>query len=177
MLEKLAKLTPKTPTLTPIGGKPEITWEDVAASLPKALCKHAQLYIYAKFVDPHNCGNLVELSKEAARNHFKLTGHKADESTINLLGVVALGIALSPGHCKACNGSGRIPHRKGFSVCESCGGTGRAKQLSNRALADQLGVSEKKAKHFWRHRLNDLLADYLDYELIAEESLGKGLKN
>ena len=171
MLEKLAKLTAKTCSLTPLGGKPELTWEDVASSLPH-LVRHGKLFIFAKFC-MHKDVELLQLSKEEARKKFK---NDVDVVQINTLASIALDDALGSGNCKKCQGAGQIKHRKGFSQCSSCGGTGRTKELSGRKLARDLGVSPKKVKYFWRTKLNELLADYQEYEYEAEKSLKKGLR-
>jgi len=170
MLEKLAKLTAKTCSLTPLGGKPEITWEDIAFSLPR-LSRHGKLFIFSKFCI-HKDAELLQLAKEEAVKKFK----DVDVAQIHRLAAIALDEALGAGHCKKCNGAGQIVSRKGFTQCRTCEGTGRAKERSTRQLAAALDVSSRQVKYFWRDRLNELLADYQDYEYQAEQSLKKGLK-
>ena len=172
MLNLLAKLTAKTCSLTPIGGKSETTWEDVLLAMPRA-SRHAQLYIFAKY-SIHRDSDLLKLAKEEARKRFK--AEKIDVVQIHTLAAIALNGALSPGHCKKCNGSGQLPTKNGFITCTSCDGTGRGKDISDRQLANALGVSAKRVKYFWRAKLNELLADYQGFEMEADESLKKGLR-
>ena len=173
MLNLLAKLTAKTCSLTPIGGKSETTWEDVLLAMPRA-SRHAQLYIFAKFCCIHRDSDLLQLAKWEARKKFQ--GEKVEVAQVHTLAAIALNEALSPGHCKKCNGSGQLPTKKGFITCSSCDGTGRGKDISDRQLANSLGVSAKRVKYFWRAKLNELLADYQGYEVEADESLKKGLR-
>ena len=172
ILEMLAKLTAKTCSLTPLGGKSDTTWEDVVASMPKA-SRHAHLYIYAKYCCDEDA-ELLKVAKQKARRKFK--GLKMSEVQIDTLAAIALGEALCPGHCKACNGAGQIQTKKGVIVCAACEGTGRGKSISDRQLASSLGVSAKMVKQCWRASLNELLADYQEYETTAEEALKKGLR-
>ena len=172
MLNLLAKLTAKTCSLAPIGGRSELTWEDVLLAMPRA-SRHAQLFIFAKY-SIHRDSDLLQLAKWEARKRFQ--GEKMDVVQIHTLAAVALNEALSPGHCKKCNGSGQLPTKKGFITCSTCDGTGRGKEISDRQLAEALGVSAKRIKYFWRAKLNELLADYQSYEVEADEALKKGLK-
>jgi len=172
MLNLLAKLTAKTCSLTPIGGKSETTWEDVILAMPRA-SRHAQLFIFAKYCGIGSDKELLKLAKREAIKRFQ--GEKMDELQIETLAALALGESLSPGHCKKCNGSGQLPIKNGFITCSACEGTGRGKDISDRQLANALGVSAKRVKYFWRAKLNELLAEYQSYEMEADESLKKGL--
>lgn len=173
MLDLLAKLTAKTCSLTPIGGKSETTWEDVILAMPRS-SRHAQLYIFAKYCGIDSDKELLQLAKREARKRFQ--GEKMDVVQMHTLAAIALNEALSPGHCKKCNGSGQLPIKKGFITCTSCDGTGRGKDISDRKLANALGVSAKRVKYFWRAKLNELLADYQSFEMEADEALKKGLR-
>lgn len=166
VLEMLGRLTPKTPSLNPIGGKPETTWEDVAGSLPH-LCRHGTLYMYAKYIDIRNDPELHAEAKAVALARY---GHQ-DALRVKALASIALDQALNLGHCQHCQGSGQIANREGFAQCSHCNGTGRAKELSQRQLMRSLHASTDKVKNLWRPRLNELLADYQGYDMAAEESL------
>ena len=141
--------------------------------MPRA-SRHAQLFIFAKYCCVQNDEELLKLAKYEAGKKFQ--GEKMDVVQIHTLAAVALNEALSPGHCKKCNGSGQLPTKKGFITCSTCDGTGRGKEISDRQLAEALGVSAKRIKYFWRAKLNELLADYQSYEVEADEALKKGLK-
>ncbi len=172
MIELLAKLTAKTPSLNPIGGKPETTWEDVAGSLPH-LCRHGTLYLYAKYID---IGLDPQLHAEAKAVALAKYGNK-DAVRVKALASIALDQALNTGHCQHCQGSGQIANREGFEQCSHCNGTGRAKELSQRQLMSALHVGVNNVKNLWRPRLNELLADYQGYDMAAEESLRRLKKN
>lgn len=166
MLEILGKLAAKNCSWMPIGGKPEITWEDVAGSLPH-FSQLGKLYIFAKYVDIKIESQLLAEAKALALKKF---GTK-DESKVKTLAALALDQAINPGHCKSCNGSGQIPSKNGFLTCKSCQGTGRAKELSTRQLAARLRVGGPQVKQIWRARLNELQAEYQMFEIQAEEAL------
>ena len=166
MLEVLGRLTPKTSSLTPIGGIPETTWEDVAGCLPH-LSRHGTLYNYAKYIDLRYDPELLREAKSVALQKY---GHK-DHVRVKSLAAIALDQALNPGHCKTCNGSGQIASREGFKACDRCNGTGRAKELSQRQLMRSLRVNADNTKNLWRPRLNELLAIYQHYDDEAEQSL------
>jgi len=172
MLNILAKLTPKTCSLTPIGGKSETSWEDVIQALPR-MSQHGKLFIFAKYCI-HRDSELLQLAKYEARKRFQ--GEKMDVVQMHTLAAIALNEALSPGHCKKCNGSGQLPIKNGFITCSTCEGTGRGKDISDRQLSNALGVSAKRVKYFWRAKLNEILAEYQSFEMEADESLKKGLR-
>lgn len=172
MLEVLGKLTPKTSSLCPLGGKPETTWEDVAGSLPH-LCRHGTLYIYAKYIDIRLDPELHAEAKAVALAKY---GHN-EAFRVKTLASIALDQALNAGHCQHCQGSGQIATREGFEQCSHCNGTGRAKELSQRQLMGSLHAGVYKVKNVWRPRLNELLAVYQSYDMAAEKSLKRNLKN
>ena len=171
MLELLGKLTAKTSSLTPIGGTPDITWEDVAGSLP-ALPRHGLLYIYAKYIDIKHDPELLAQAKAVA---VKKYGNK-DVPRVKVLAAIALDQALNAGHCQHCHGSGHIAIREGFEQCSHCNGTGRAKAISQRQMMRSLHASAPSIKQVWSPRLNELLVDYWGYDIAAEKSL-KRLRN
>ena len=173
MLNLLAKLTAKTCSLTPLGGKSETSWEDVIQALPK-MSQHAQLFIFAKYCCIHRDSELLKFAKAEARKRFQ--SEKMDVVQMHTLAAIALNEALSPGHCKKCNGSGQLPIKNGFITCTSCDGAGRGNDISARKLANALGVSKNRVKYFWRAKLNEILAEYQSYEMEADESLKKGLR-
>ena len=173
MLNLLAKLTAKTCSLTPIGGKSETTWEDVIQALPR-MSQHGKLFIFAKYCCIDQDNELLQLAKYEARKRFQ--GEKMDVVQMHTLAAIALNEALSPGHCKKCNGSGQLPIKNGFITCSACEGTGRGKDISDRQLSNALGVSAKRVKYFWRAKLNEILAEYQGFEMEADESLKKGLR-
>ena len=172
VLEMLGRLTPKTPSLNPIGGKPETTWEDVAASLPH-LCRHGTLYMYAKYIDIRSDPELLAEAKAVALARY---GHE-ESLRVKALASIALDQALNAGHCPHCQGTGQTTNREGFEQCSHCNGTGRAKELSQRQLMSALHVGVNNLKNLWRPRLNELLTDYQGYDMAAEESLRRLKKN
>ncbi len=174
MIDWLSLLTPKTCSLMSLGGTPDVTWEDVTASLPR-LCEHGKLYIFEKYAFGVSYdGRLIELSKGIAVDRF---ADEKDPVKVTTLAAIALDIALSDGRCKTCNGTGQISRRNGFVECNTCKGTGRAKPISDRHLASWLGVCAKTVKSSWRDRLNALLADYEAYDVELHDALRSGLKH
>lgn len=119
----LAKLTTKAVNLNPIGGAPDLTWQDVAFAIAKLSQEHS---LFARAVyceDNHDTQQFIDLMMKKTNTEFNVIR-------------AALFEFVFKKRCKKCGGD-KIT---GNSECKACFGSG-LKPFSNRERAANIGKS------------------------------------
>ena len=186
MLEVFSMITAKTCSLTPVGGRGEITREMVAAAC-RALNNHAMQYAMVKFAGDDGSRLNLDFAHELyIRDIAKLRGWEHSENDtdkqMKLLCHLVLEEALNPSKCVVCQGRGEIaPSQKlkenEYKPCRSCNETGRGIGVTVNFLQTALGCTRGRAKHFWFPRFQEILSDMEALEseidfLIKKELFG-----
>ena len=168
-MEALKLLLPKTSDLSKvrIGGKPEITAEDVCAALAR-LPVEASLY-----------GRYLVLDDEIARELLIRMlvdvcldmGFEGDITRLRQL--VNLGLSESHGRnkCPQCKGVGKI----GIHKCEHCNASG-LKRPTEASRAKALGIARGKFKKTWQHRYEQIILPVVTYLEMEFSEIRKYLR-
>ena len=177
MSELMAMLTASAPPMNSIRGSSQskITASDVAACLTHC-DRHTYLFGLAKFsLDNTSCQELNTLAVLLARKQcFKLSEGES-KRVPDLLGLVALRLAIGANKCPKCRGVGEVKSNSEFLKCPSCGGEGN-KKLSIRKLEKIIGVSRRRSEKVWQPRLTILLSDYAVMESDISQAIHQGLR-
>lgn len=89
-----------------------------------------------------------------------------NDAQIILLATLAVFEAITPGKCARCRGTGIVKDK----VCKVCNGSG-IKYLSNRRIADALGINESTFRRVWKSRYNELLSYLHGLENIINSTI------
>jgi hypothetical protein len=177
MSELMAMISPGAPPFDSVRStsKSKISACDVAACLV-GLDRHTYLYSLSKFaLDDSGRGELNVLAvKEARECGFKLIKGEGSR-TAELLGLIALKLAISPNKCARCKGVGQVSLKFSVVSCESCNGLGDRK-ISDRNLANILGSTVYRSNKAWKPRLNELLSNYAQRDSAIDTVIHKGLR-
>lgn len=174
----IIKLSPKSISIgEPGGGIVEISNSDIAAALAYGkLPEMAVLYALAVFIkDRNTMGAFLGESEKIARQTALVKKWRLIEGrdTIEKCGRLAAYEHLEPhiGMCKTCGGSKYTLDRyRVAKQCKSCEGTGR-RQITDRDMAEFIGVDRKTARECWRSRYDYLYQDFFVYEQLAAHHL------
>ena len=177
MSELMAMLTASAPPLNSIRGssRAKITASDVAACLTSCN-RHTYLFGLAKFsLDNTSRQELNTLAVLLARRQcFKLSEGES-KRVPDLLGLVALRLAIGANKCPKCRGVGEIKSSSEVVKCPSCQGEGN-KKLSIRKLEKILEVSRWRSEKIWQPRLTILLSEYAVMESDISQAIHQGLR-
>ena len=167
MSEYLAMTTARTCSLTPVGGKGEITREMVAAAC-RALNNHSMLYALVKFSGSDGDWlNLVFAHELYIRDKAKLEGwqlkEKDTDEQMKLFCYEVLKESVNPPKCPYCGGRKVIMPSPKYGeteskLCKACNGTGRGKGMNPYRLSEILGCSWKRANSFWFPRYQEIIS-------------------
>jgi len=177
MSELMAMLTASAPPINSIRGSSQskITASDVAACLTSC-DRHTYLFGLAKFsLDDSSRQELNTLAVLMARRHCFKRIESESKRVPDLLGLVALRLAIGANKCPKCLGVGEVRSASEVVKCPSCGGEGN-KKLSIRKLEKIIGVSRKRSEKVWQPRLTILLSDYAVMESDISQAIHQGLR-
>jgi hypothetical protein len=169
MSELMAMLTASAPPLNSIRGssRAKITASDVAACLTSCN-RHTYLFGLAKFsLDTSSRQELNTLAVKLSEGESKRVP--------DLLGLVALRLAIGANKCPKCRGVGEVTSNNECVKCPSCQGEGN-KKLSIRNLEKILEVSQWRSRKVWQPRLTILLSEYAVMESDISQAIHQGLR-
>ena len=178
MSELMAMLSAGSPPLASIRGSSgsKISASDVAACLT-ALDRHTYLFGLAKFsLDDSSRQELNTLAVLMARKHHFKRLPSESKRVPDLLGLVALRLAIGANKCPKCHGVGQVKSDSELIQCPACGGEGE-KKLSIRKLEKILGVSNWQSRKVWQPRLTILLSEYAVMDSDISQAIHLGLKD
>ena len=177
MSELMAMLTASAPPMNSIRGSSQskITASDVAACLTHC-DRRTYLFGLAKFsLDDTSRQELNTLAVLLARKQcFKLSEGES-KRVPDLLGLVALRLAVGANKCPKCRGVGEVKSNSEIVKCPLCNGDGN-KQLSIRKLEKILEVSQWRSRKVWQPRLSILLSEYAVMESDISQAIQQGLR-
>ena len=177
MSELMAMLTASAPPINSIRGSSQskITASDVAACLTSC-DRHTYLFGLAKFsLDDSSRQELNTLAVLMARKHHFKRIESESKRVPDLLGLVALRLAIGANKCPKCRGVGEIKSASEVVKCPSCQGEGN-KKLSIRKLEKILEVSRWRSEKVWQPRLTILLSEYAVMESDISQAIHQGLR-
>ena len=177
MSELMAMLTASAPPINSIRGSSQskITASDVAACLTSC-DRHTYLFGLAKFsLDDSSRQELNTLAVLMARKHHFKRIESESKRVPDLLGLVALRLAIGANKCPKCLGVGEVKSASEVVKCSLCNGDGN-KQLSIRKLEKIIGVSQWRSRKVWQPRLTLLLSEYAVMESDISQAIQQGLK-
>jgi hypothetical protein len=176
--EILALLTAKTAsTEFSGGGIAKLTPEMVAAAC-SGLNERAYLFALLKYTQDLSVNEeLFQLMvgtywRRSHRYKWRM-GPGEGKRTIERMVCFAIREACGVRLCKTCNGSGNINNK---GVCHVCKGTGNGREISERVLADVLGVSHKRVRLFWRDKFRDVQSYLIGLDYVISEKLRDELR-
>ena len=176
MSELMAMLAAGSPPITSVrGSQKSITPSDVAACL-HTCNRFTYLFGLAKFsLDNSSRQELNTLAVLMARRQcFKLSESES-KRVPDLLGLVALRLAVGTNKCNKCRGVGELKSASEVVKCPLCSGDGN-KKLSIRKLEKILEVSRWRSEKVWQPRLTILLSEYAVMESDIQDSIYRGLR-
>ena len=176
MSELMAMLAAGSPPITSVrGSQKSITPSDVAACL-HTCNRFTYLFGLAKFsLDNSSRQELNTLAVLMARRQcFKLSEGES-KRVPDLLGLVALRLAVGTNKCPKCRGVGELKSASEVVKCPLCSGDGN-KKLSIRKLEKILEVSRWRSEKVWQPRLTILLSEYAVMESDIQDSIYRGLR-
>jgi hypothetical protein len=176
MSELMAMLAAGSPPITSVrGSQKSITPSDVAACL-HTCNRFTYLFGLAKFsLDNSSRQELNTLAVLMARRQcFKLSESES-KRVPDLLGLVALRLAVGTNKCPKCRGVGELKSASEVVKCPLCSGDGN-KKLSIRKLEKILEVSRWRSEKVWQPRLTILLSEYAVMESDIQDSIYRGLR-
>ena len=176
MSELMAMLAAGSPPITSVrGSQKSISPSDVAACL-HTCNRFTYLFGLAKFsLDNSSRQELNTLAVLMARRQcFKLSESES-KRVPDLLGLVALRLAVGTNKCPKCRGVGELKSASEVVKCPLCSGDGN-KKLSIRKLEKILEVSRWRSEKVWQPRLTILLSEYAVMESDIQDSIYRGLR-
>lgn len=148
--ELLARLNPKTLSLSPMGrgGLPELTPLDIAAALAGAhpSAQRTALAAFAGFPEPL----LPGLVEARLWRLAKAEGWRASAEQVRRVAKLAVMEYCEPPRCGGCEGRA-IVYTPQPTNCEACNGSGYGRLRASQ-LCDAVGVSLNEWKGTWRYR-------------------------
>ena len=161
MVEQLARVTAGAPfgTVGSATNADRFTTSDLMAAVSVAnLTEYEFNYALVKGAD--FLGSLEELTRLAmvAAQAKKWAITVEDKGKAAELGWVAMLESLWPAQCKKCGGVGQVTPDAIVVECQSCAGKG-THRISERALAEMLGVSRRQVRQRWGRYFAELMAD------------------
>lgn len=179
----LCKLSAKISNMQRYGhSTPDITWEDVAAALPKSATPLPSLLIRVKWAGQSEFWE--DLLYWTGMDLWNKEWQTKDPRRAQRLVEVAARDWLSPSLCHRCGGhelEGRtVVWSRGEGrlarTCPACLGTGIRRPRSGRSAARIVGVDDKTWRTTWKKRYEWLLARMNDLEAQALRTLQRNLK-
>jgi hypothetical protein len=175
MLEVLTLLNPKSPNYNGTGGGiPELTSQDVAASLSRIKIPGPSLLVRTMAGDPTTLRPLIHefnqnVAKMAMLKHWK-AGPKFNDYFDGLC-ESALHFYIIPSKCGRCHGHGRITLvTKQTMDCPVCAGSGN-KEISERSKARAAGIPLVFWEDTWGQRFEYASGILVDWESQADQAL------
>lgn len=174
--ELLKKLVPGTVNLKPrIGGKIEISWEDIAGCLSK-IDSHISDYARLKYginKTGQNLSSTFLALKLELEN--KPVAEEWPNGKMNKLIKMVLLQEISPNICTTCQGTKSRKINSKIVECFSCSGTGRVK-LTQSASAEFIGVDLRTYTRTWKNRANHIYAILSEWDYQLNRAIGKNIK-
>jgi hypothetical protein len=175
MFELITLLNPKSPNYNGTGGGiPELTSQDVAASLSRIKITGPSLLVRTMAGDPTTLRPLIQAFRQhvahmAMLKHWK-TGPKYNDYFEGLCESV-LHFYIIPSKCGRCHGHGQVTLiTKQVIECPVCAGAGN-KEISERAKYKAAGIPSSAWGDVWADRWDHARDVLVDWEWQADAAV------